>query len=278
MTFDAQSFRRAYVRQGGSVDSANSYVSYLNRVDGICGGIEERFAREGGPDLIAWLERQPSGPSLSVRNLRDGRTALKRYIALRGNLTQAKACRDGQTSNSAAASVGVGDLERNLSAPDASTVRQLLADARALAARYYAAFNKPLGATGEIAELTAAELLGIELTPARTPGHDGLMERDGNVHRVQIKGRAVAPDARYRGPCPSIKCGGFDLAMLVLLDRRDMAPLEIWEATACEVARKLAVPGSRARNDRSSLAISQFISGRDSPAGEAPRKVWPYSA
>ena len=53
-------------------------------------------------------------------------------------------------------------------------LRELKAEAKALAARYYQLTGKPLGITGEIAELEAAELLGLSLADARQAGYDAI--------------------------------------------------------------------------------------------------------
>ncbi|MBX3592907.1 hypothetical protein [Sphingomonas sp.] len=157
---------------------------------------------------------------------------------------------------------GASDPER-----DDAQVRQLIREAQALAARYYRATGKPLGVTGEVAELEAAEKLGLNLVPPRTAGHDAIQLRDGVRLRVQVKGRAVDPRDRYRGPCPSIKCGDrFDIVLLVLLDRETMEALEIWEATEGAVAARLAGL-SEAKQKRSALAITQFRS--------IATRVWP---
>jgi hypothetical protein len=53
-------------------------------------------------------------------------------------------------------------------------VREILAAVKPLAAEYYQLTKKPLGVTGEVAEYVAAEILGLELVPARTVGYDAL--------------------------------------------------------------------------------------------------------
>ena len=152
-----------------------------------------------------------------------------------------------------------------------SLLKELKADAKALAVRYYELTGKPLGITGEMAELEAAELLDLELTDARTPGFDAYRRRNGVPERIQIKGRAVDASHRYRGRCPSIKCGDqFDFVLTVLLDRRTLEVLEIWEATEADVDARLKVPGSKARNERASMGLSQFKS--------IATKVWPTHA
>ena len=154
---------------------------------------------------------------------------------------------------------------------NAQALQSLTIDAKALAARYYHLTGKPLGITGELAEIQAAELLGLELADVRTPGFDAYRERDGRRERIQIKGRAVDANDRYRGRCPSIKCGDqFDYVLTVLLDRTTLDVLEIWEASEEVVQARLEAPGSRARNERNSMGLSQFKS--------IATKVWPNHA
>ena len=145
--------------------------------------------------------------------------------------------------------------------PSSGELESLVAEAKHLATRYYAITGKPLGVTGEVAEMEAARLLNLELAPARTAGYDAIDRRSGKARRIQIKGRAVDPARRYSGRCPSIKCGDlFDAVLLVLMDRATLEPLEIWESDETRVAAKLSEPGSRSRNERNSMGLSQFRS------------------
>jgi hypothetical protein len=154
---------------------------------------------------------------------------------------------------------------------DHQEIQAFKADAKALAVRYYELTGKPLGITGELAELEAADLLGLSLADARTPGFDAYRDRDGVRERIQIKGRAVDASDRYRGRCPAIKCGDqFDYVLTVLLDRKTLEVIEIWEASEDAVILRLTAPGSKARNERNSMGLSQFKS--------IATKVWPSHA
>jgi hypothetical protein len=149
-----------------------------------------------------------------------------------------------------------------------SALVDLLAEARSLGARYYQATGKPLGVTGEVAELAAAAELRLSLCAAREPGFDAWDYCSTPPMRIQIKGRAVDPADRYRGRCPAIKCGDqFDAVLLVLLDRQSLDLLEIWKAAEADVAHRLTAPGSKSRNERGSMGISQFKS--------IANRVWP---
>lgn len=160
---------------------------------------------------------------------------------------------------------GVGDVER---------VREILRQAKHLAAEYYSLTDKPLGVTAEVAELEAADALDLELAIARTPGYDAI-GREGarRGKRYQIKGRAVSIDDRYKGKVPSIDIDKeFDAVLLVLLDKSTYDALEIWEATRAFVVRRLTRPGSKSRVERRSMNITQFKS--DQLSGTKSERVF----
>ena len=146
----------------------------------------------------------------------------------------------------------------------------LLADVKRLAAEYYVTTGRPLGVTGEIAELEAASKLDLELAEARAAGYDATRLIDGRVETVQIKGRRVASrKTPYRGRMPSIGLKKpFDVVVLVLLDEA-YEPVEMWEATREAVTARLTAPGSKSRNERGAMGLSQFKS--------IATKVWPRS-
>jgi hypothetical protein len=76
--------------------------------------------------------------------------------------------------------------------PDQDKLKDLLLRIKSLACEYYVLTQKPLGVTGEVAELEAADKLGLELAGARTPFYDGFRQAGSDIKRFQIKGRAVA--------------------------------------------------------------------------------------
>ena len=131
---------------------------------------------------------------------------------------------------------------------------ELLSQARSIGARYYAMTGKPLGVTGEVAELAAAQKLGLKLAGARTPGYDAWR----GSRKIQIKGRAVDRAKPYRGRVPAIKGVDFDSVVLVLLDRETLEPIEMWEASREAVRKRLDADGSKSRNVRRSMGVAQF--------------------
>src|SRR6202035_2997551 len=141
-------------------------------------------------------------------------------------------------------------------AGDIARVREILATVKPLAAEYYRLTGKPLGVTGEVAEYIAADTLGLVLADARTPGYDAIRETSHGNERIQIKGRAYGEDAKPGQRISRIKTdAACDAVLLVLLDNRTLEPREIWEAPFAAVAKRLAVPGSKARA-RGALGVS----------------------
>lgn len=153
----------------------------------------------------------------------------------------------------------------------AARVREILAAVKPLAAEYYRLTSKPLGVTGEVAEYVAAELLGLDLVPPRTAGYDTLRHKLGGPQRIQIKGRAYDRVARSSQRIGTIKRDGpCDVVMLVLLDNATLDPVEIWEAPFPAVVARLIEPGSKARNERGALSVSDFK--------RLGRRVWSATA
>jgi len=73
--------------------------------------------------------------------------------------------------------------------------------------------------TGEIAEFTAARLLGLERSSARNPGYDATKVVEGRAKKLQIKGRCV-PEKFYGGQRVSRLSDNADcdFVLLVLLN------------------------------------------------------------
>jgi hypothetical protein len=135
-------------------------------------------------------------------------------------------------------------------------VHEILVAVKPLAAEFYRLTGKPLGVTGEIAEHVAAEILGLTLVPARTVGYDALRGSE----RIQIKGRAYGVGAKPGQRMSRIKLDApCDTVLLVLLDNATLELREIWEAPFSEVAARLSLPGSKARQ-RGALGVSAFKS------------------
>ncbi|MDK9697027.1 MAG: hypothetical protein OEL76_11595 [Siculibacillus sp.] len=140
-------------------------------------------------------------------------------------------------------------------------LEEIMAQAKVLAVRYRNLTGKPLGISGEIAEVEVARVLDLVLAPPRTKGYDAERTEGDRRTKIQIKGRAVDPADRRRGRVPSIRLNHeFDIVALALLDMNSLDLLEVWEASRDDVEKRLLAPGSKARNERGSLGISQFVS------------------
>ena len=137
-------------------------------------------------------------------------------------------------------------------------INQILADVKRLACEYYQLTGKPLGVTGELAELAAAEKLGLELVPPRTAGYDATRRTPNGAQRIQIKGRAYGVPAKPGQRMGAIKnCGACDVVLLVLMDNRTLEPREMWEAPISAVEARLTKPGSKSRA-RGVLGVAEF--------------------
>lgn len=141
-----------------------------------------------------------------------------------------------------------------------SEIAKLLNKAKVLANKYRALTGKPLGITGEVAEFSAATLLGLDLAEARQSGYDVIRKQDGKEIKIQIKGRCISANAK-----PGQRVGGiklnrdWDAVLLVLMDD-NFKVLKIYEAKRAAIKKVLLAPGSKARNERGSLSIEKFKS------------------
>jgi len=235
-----EAFRAAYIASGGSVNSARSYVSYLNRAEKLLGTLSLRDEPESP---IEQAEHLPASSWGGVKNRSDSLAALRKFVSL------------GPAAKIAMPSPQqIGPPQEN-----AGNLFILLREAQRIGASYYRLTGKPLGVTGEVAEYEAADKLGLSLCVARTPWYDAIAPATGR--KIQIKGRAVDRIDRYRGMCPAIKSSGaLDDVVLVLLDRSTLEAIEIWKAPVASVTARIAGLSSQRRRANGVLAITQFKS------------------
>ena len=138
-------------------------------------------------------------------------------------------------------------------------VMEILSQTKLLAREYRQLTGKPLGVTGEVAEYEAARILKLQLTDARQAGYDALEMANGEIRKLQVKGRCILKDSKRGQRVGSIDIGKeFDAVLLVLLDQ-DFEAFEIHEAQREPVIAELTRPGSRARNKRGAMAVRKFI-------------------
>jgi hypothetical protein len=137
-------------------------------------------------------------------------------------------------------------------------IAEILNEAKSLAKKYRKLTGKPLGITGEVAEFSAAQILGLELAEARQSGYDAIRRKDAKETKIQIKGRCILGNAKPGQRLGSIRLDKeWDVVLLVLMDE-ELEVLSMYEATRPEIKRALLVPGSKARNERGALAVSKF--------------------
>jgi hypothetical protein len=146
----------------------------------------------------------------------------------------------------------------NTSMTKQQSVMNLLRKAKVLAREYYFLTGKPLGVTGEVAEYEAARILGVELMAARQAGYDAIERIDGNIRKLQIKGRCLQENCKPGQRIGSIRTEhDWDAVVMVLLDTQFNAT-EIYEAERKQIEAALKAPGSKARNIRGALSVSKF--------------------
>lgn len=128
-----------------------------------------------------------------------------------------------------------------------------------LAREYYELTGRPLGVTGEVAEFEASRLLNLSLCRPRESGYDAMRSTGEGPRRIQVKGRRFTgkPNPGARVGRIDVKNNAWDSVVLVLLDGQ-FQPTEMWEASRAALEDALAKPGSRARNERGQLSVSQF--------------------
>lgn len=138
-------------------------------------------------------------------------------------------------------------------------IAEILNNAKSLAKKYRRLTGKPLGITGEVAEFSAAQILGLELAAARQSGYDAIRREDGKEIKIQIKGRCIATNAKLGQRLGSIKLDKeWDAVLLVLMDE-SLEVLSMYEAERPEIEQALLAPGSKVRNERGALAVSKFM-------------------
>jgi hypothetical protein len=143
-------------------------------------------------------------------------------------------------------------------AKSSKRVLQLLCQAKGIAKEYYQLTGRPLGITGEVAELEAVRILGVELADVRQSGYDASRRTAKRAKKLQIKGRCFGPNAKPGQRIGSIQLSkDWDAVLLVLLDL-DFEAREIWEADRKAITAALTAPGSVARNERGALGVNCF--------------------
>jgi hypothetical protein len=132
----------------------------------------------------------------------------------------------------------------------------LMPEVKRIARAYKLATGRPLGITGEVAEYEAIRLLGLDVCDVRQAGYDATCT-NRQYARIQIKGRSLL-DGTKNGRLGKIDIGKeWDSVVLVMLDE-SLNPLTIHEAGREAIVAAIMKPGSKSRNERWQLAISQF--------------------
>lgn len=138
-------------------------------------------------------------------------------------------------------------------------INNILTAAKALARQYRVLTNKPLGITGEVAEFSAAKLLGLTLVSARRAGYDAVRKTKNGEIKIQIKGRCIQKQSlsgQITGPIQLDK--EWDTVLLVVLNE-DLEVRFMYEADRRDIEKALLKPGSKSRK-RGVLPLGWFKS------------------
>lgn len=149
---------------------------------------------------------------------------------------------------------------------NAVRLRKLIAEVKPLAREYYLLTGRPLGITAEVAEQEVVRLLKLELAPVRQKGYDAIRKTQNGDQLLQIKGRCVPVGGGSQRVGAINLEREWDAVLLVLLNEK-FDPTAIYEAGRATLTAAIQRPGSKARNERGQLNVSQFKS--------AGRRVWP---
>lgn len=138
-------------------------------------------------------------------------------------------------------------------------VLEVIEKAKALEREYRRLTGRPLGVTGEVGEVLAASLLGLDAAEVRNPGYDASEMKDGVTPcRYQIKTRVVRSGKKPGGRLGRIdRNKPWDSVLMVLLDE-NLNVMAIYEAGRPTVEAALDKSDSKARK-RGALAISEII-------------------
>ena len=134
---------------------------------------------------------------------------------------------------------------------------ELLDKVKSLAIEYRDSQQRPLGVTGEIAELEACRLLGLVRASVRQPGFDAVHPVTDN--KYQIKGRVIS-GAGAKGNIPGISKinRNFDLVLLVVLDA-NYNVTDIYQASKLAVLDALDhLEANAGAKQRGQLSFSTF--------------------
>ncbi len=137
---------------------------------------------------------------------------------------------------------------------------QILKQTKEVAIAYRELTKRPLGITGEICEIEAANILSLELAEARQSGFDAIGYSDGQTIKYQIKGRQILKKQFGSQRVGAIDINKeFDVVLLILIDEKFEA-FAIYSAMRdiiVETIKSKHIDGKRQRFD---MSISKFKS------------------
>lgn len=141
-----------------------------------------------------------------------------------------------------------------------TTAGEILSKIKILATEYHSLTGRPLGVTGEMAEYEAVRVLKLDVSQVRQRGFDATRQTKKGIQKIQIKGRVLQPTSNQGQRLGAIQLDkDWDSVILVMMDN-NFNPTEIYEADRAIVETALKKPGSKARNERGQLSVSNFKS------------------
>jgi hypothetical protein len=79
--YDRDGFKSDFLTKGASPNSANTYNSFLNRIDQAISGLDEAIARDGPEQVAAWGRTTEAEPFATYRS--HSMSVLRRYLQYR---------------------------------------------------------------------------------------------------------------------------------------------------------------------------------------------------
>lgn len=79
--YDRDGFKRDFLSNGASPNSANTYNSFLNRIDQAIGGLDEAIGRDGPEHVASWGRTNEAEPFATYRS--HSMSVLRRYLQYR---------------------------------------------------------------------------------------------------------------------------------------------------------------------------------------------------
>ena len=145
-------------------------------------------------------------------------------------------------------------MNENHQSANVYSVDKLISEARRIAREYRQATGKVLPLTAEIAVNDAIRLLGLKAAPKDETGFDAFMDYQGDLLKVQIKGRAIFNEKRSGYRLGQLKLEQDWQAILLVLMDAELETEEIYLAYREDITDVL----EGKQNKRGSISVARF--------------------